>query len=90
MVDGRNSRRPFFDIQMAHYKHRGGKYHRRWPAGGPRSFRLDDQWPKNSHNRMITGMGTPISQSKSPRPIAASLKPYGFKTQKGRFGFRRK
>jgi hypothetical protein len=55
-----------------------------------RSFRLDDQWPKNSHNRMITGMGTPISQSKSPRPIAASLKPYGFKTQKGRFGFRRK
>ena len=22
------SRRPFFDIQMAHYKHRGGKYHR--------------------------------------------------------------
>jgi hypothetical protein len=75
---------------MTHYKHRGGKYHRRWPAGGPRSFRLDDQWPKNSHNRMITGMGTPISQSKSPRPIAASLKPYGFKTQKGRFGFRRK
>jgi hypothetical protein len=59
-------------------------------AGGLRSFRLDDQWPKNSHNRMITGMGTPISQSKSPRPIAASLKPYGFKTQKGRFGFRRK
>jgi hypothetical protein len=61
---------------MAHYKHRGGKYHR--------------QWPKNSHNRMITGMGTPSSQSKSPRPIAASLKPYGFKNAKGEVGFRRK
>jgi hypothetical protein len=58
----------------------------RWPTGGPRSFRLDDQRPKNSHNRRITGMGTPSNQSKSPRPIAASWKPYGFKTQKGRSG----
>jgi hypothetical protein len=31
------------------------------------------QWPKNSHNRMITGIGTPISQSRIPRPIFASL-----------------
>lgn len=30
------------------------------------------QWPKNSHNRMITGIGTPSSHSKSPRPIAFS------------------
>lgn len=30
------------------------------------------QRPKKNHNRMITGIGTPISQSKSPRPIAAS------------------
>jgi hypothetical protein len=37
----------------------------------PRSIRRF-QRPKNSHNRMITGIGTPISQSKSPRPIAAS------------------
>jgi hypothetical protein len=34
----------------------------------------DCQWPKNNHNRMITGMGTPSSQSRSPRPIAASFK----------------
>jgi hypothetical protein len=31
------------------------------------------QRPKNSHNRMITGIGTPSSQSKSPRPIIASM-----------------
>src|ERR1700724_2824451 len=32
-----------------------------------------DQWPKNSHNRMITGIGTPSSQSRIPRPTFASL-----------------
>ncbi|WP_299803784.1 hypothetical protein [Tardiphaga sp.] len=30
------------------------------------------QRPKNNHNRMITGIGTPISQSKSPRPIVVA------------------
>jgi hypothetical protein len=29
--------------------------------------------PKNTHNKMITGIGTPSSQSKIPRPIIASL-----------------
>jgi hypothetical protein len=31
-----------------------------------------DQWPKNSHSRMITGIGTPSSHNKIPRPIASS------------------
>jgi hypothetical protein len=31
-----------------------------------------DQWPKNSHNKMITGIGTPSSQSKIPRPMVSS------------------
>jgi hypothetical protein len=31
------------------------------------------QWPRNSHNRMITGIGTPKSQSKIPRPMFASF-----------------
>jgi len=31
-----------------------------------------DQWPKNSHNKMITGIGTPRSQSKIPRPMVSS------------------
>lgn len=30
---------------------------------------MSAQWPKNSHNRMIIGIGTPISQSNSPRAI---------------------
>jgi hypothetical protein len=32
-----------------------------------------DQWPKNSHNKMITGIGTPSSQSKIPRPMISSI-----------------
>jgi hypothetical protein len=32
-----------------------------------------DQRPKNSHNRMITGIGTPSSQSRIPRPMVVSL-----------------
>lgn len=28
------------------------------------------QRPKNSHSKMITGIGTPSIQSKSPRPIS--------------------
>jgi hypothetical protein len=32
------------------------------------------QRPKNSHNRMITGIGTPNSQSRIPRPMFASLR----------------
>lgn len=31
------------------------------------------QLPKNNHSRSITGIGTPISQSKSPFPITVSL-----------------
>jgi hypothetical protein len=30
------------------------------------------QRPKNNHRRMITGIGTPSSQSNIPRPIAVS------------------
>ena len=29
------------------------------------------QWPKNNHNRIITGIGTPSSHSRSPRPIVS-------------------
>src|SRR4030081_3793657 len=32
-----------------------------------------DQWPKNSHNRIITGIGTQSSQSRIPRPILAFM-----------------
>jgi hypothetical protein len=31
-----------------------------------------DQWPKNSHNRMITGIGTPSTHSNSPLAIVSS------------------
>src|SRR5215218_9064413 len=31
------------------------------------------QRPKNSHNKRMMGIGTPSSQSKSPRPIIASM-----------------
>jgi hypothetical protein len=77
-VDGRNSRRPFLDIQMPHHEHRGGKYYRQQCVGQLVHFFHSasiSQWPKNNHNRMITGIGTPINQSRSPRPIAASVKP---------------
>ena len=30
------------------------------------------QWPKNSHSRMITGIGTPSIHNNNPRPIASS------------------
>src|SRR5271170_6768570 len=40
----------------------------------PESVRyFDSQRPKNNHNRMITGIGTPSSQSRIPRPMFASL-----------------
>jgi hypothetical protein len=32
-----------------------------------------DQRPKNNHSKMITGIGTPKSQSRIPRPIFASM-----------------
>jgi hypothetical protein len=32
-----------------------------------------DQRPKNSHNRIITGIGTPSNQSRIPRPMFASF-----------------
>jgi hypothetical protein len=31
------------------------------------------QRPKNSHNRIITGIGTPNNQSRIPRPMFASI-----------------
>ena len=42
-----------------------------------------DQRPKNSHNRMITGIGTPSSQSRAPRPMSASMFPYAWENAKG-------
>jgi hypothetical protein len=33
------------------------------------------QRPKNSHNNIITGIGTPTSHSRIPRPMFASLNP---------------
>ena len=49
------------------------------------------QRPKNNHNRMITGIGTPSSQSRSPRPIVASMKTLSIqKNAKRDVGFRRK
>ncbi|KGJ69936.1 hypothetical protein BJA5080_04301 [Bradyrhizobium diazoefficiens SEMIA 5080] len=30
------------------------------------------QWPKNSHSRRITGIGTPSIHNNNPRPIASS------------------
>jgi len=78
-----------FDIQMAHYKHHGGKYtvNSAWPTGGPRSFRLMIS-AEEQHNRMITGMGTPAARAKSSS-IAASLKLMDSK-RKREVGFRRK
>jgi hypothetical protein len=45
--------------------------------------------PKNNHNRMITGIGTPNSQSRIPRPIVSSsiLTREGNTGQKLRFHF---
>jgi hypothetical protein len=53
------------------------------PAIGGASFGSDanpswDQWPKNNHNRMITGIGTPSSQSKMPRPIVSSMNTFSY------------
>jgi hypothetical protein len=31
------------------------------------------QWPKNNQSRMMTGIGTPKSRSRIPRPIQASF-----------------
>src|ERR1700687_3654247 len=46
------------------------------------------QRPKNSHSRMITGIGTPTSQSRIPRPMFASLNSSdGFKNAKRYVGF---
>src|SRR6476469_2166717 len=42
-----------------------------------------DQRPKNNHNKRITGIGTPSSQSKSPRPMFASLNPQSIQQRNG-------
>jgi hypothetical protein len=39
----------------------------------------NDQWPKNSHSRMITGIGTPNNQSRIPRPMISSINPLWIK-----------
>jgi hypothetical protein len=36
------------------------------------SFVRTGQWPKNSHSKRITGIGTPSNHSKMPRPIVSS------------------
>src|SRR5258708_18465106 len=47
------------------------------------------QRPNTSHNRMITGIGTPSSQSRIPFPTFASLKSSdGFKNADARAMFR--
>jgi hypothetical protein len=46
-------------------------------------FVIIDQRPKNNHNRIITGIGTPSNQSKSPRPIVASLNPLLIQQREG-------
>jgi hypothetical protein len=54
------------DQNMPVQTYRGSELLSRTPA-------LAVQRPKNNHNRIITGIGTPSSQSKSPRPIFASI-----------------
>jgi len=40
---------------------------------GPRVAYFGQSYrPKNNHSRIITGIGTPSSQSKIPRPIGSS------------------
>ncbi|MHC2284741.1 hypothetical protein ACVIJW_000611 [Bradyrhizobium barranii subsp. barranii] len=48
------------------------------PSLANRTWQIEpeDQWPKNSHNRMITGIGTPSIHSNSPRPITSSSNRY--------------
>jgi hypothetical protein len=55
-----------------------GVLRKKSPAIGEARFRAEMpiawcQRPKNSHNRIITGIGTPSSQSSSPRPMFASI-----------------
>ena len=47
-----------------------------------------DQRPTNNHNRIITGIGTPNNQSKSPRPTIASMHLSWIKNVGGDAGFR--
>ena len=45
------------------------------------------QRPKNSHNRIITGIGTPSNHSKIPRPMISSMhSSRDSRTQKARLG----
>jgi hypothetical protein len=47
------------------------------------------QRPKNNHSRMMTGIGTPKSQSRIPRPIRTSFKFLeGFNNAEQAAGFR--
>ena len=47
-----------------------------------------DQRPKNNHNRIITGIGTPTSQSRIPRPMSASMNCPCMENAEGNDGFR--
>jgi hypothetical protein len=55
----------------------GDRLQEKGPATAPSLIRatmkLPSHRPKNSHNRMMTGIGTPSSQSKIPRPMFASV-----------------
>ncbi|KAG5729160.1 hypothetical protein E4T56_gene8893, partial [Termitomyces sp. T112] len=43
------------------------------PGGGALNCRpVEAQWPKNSHSRMITGIGTPSIHNNNPRPMSSS------------------
>src|SRR5712672_891295 len=45
------------------------------------------QRPKNSHNRIITGIGTPSNHSKIPRPMISSMhSSRNSRTQRARLG----
>jgi hypothetical protein len=58
------------------------------PDDASGSIATIDQWPKNSHSRRITGIGTPTSQSKIPFPILASMNSrIGFKNAEGNVRF---
>ena len=65
--------------------------YKKGPAiGGARfaqAYLPNRQRPKNSHNRIITGIGTPSNHSKIPRPMISSMhSSCDSRTQKARLG----
>jgi hypothetical protein len=47
----------------------------RWSDTSVLLLSLAAQRPKNNHNKMMIGIGTPSSHSKIPRPIFVSFEP---------------